>query len=331
MEMSHFLRSRPRTSALALLFPVVAGVVALLLLSGSPTRYTADATVSVPGNAANSASRVGLFVADFGELATSSTVLDDVAAGTGQSSQELQDGLEVGRIGQSSLFSVIYTGDDEAEVEPVVRAVITGTFGNLVEVSDSDAEFQAAAAAYDAAVAARSTYQDEIGTLTPESDYTDLSSRIRSLQITPEIGSAATIIRLSAQRDALVPQIRRVQELSQAVSDAANQRDEAQQAAESVQRASDESQSTSTIQDLVVTPESKTTRIVQGVGVAAVVGLLVGIAVLLLPDLLRRHRAPSAATPGGAVGPSHRPTATSGDDAVPASRATVSSGARDSE
>ena len=294
MEMNHYLRSRPRTSALALLFPVVAALVAWLVLSGSPTRYTADATVSVLGSAANSASRVGLFVADFAELATSGTVLDAVAAETGQSRDDLDEGVTVGRIGQSSLFSVTYTGDERDTVEPVVRAVITDTFSNLVEVSDSDADFQAASAAYDEAVATRSAYQDEIGTLTPESDYNDLSSRIRSLQISPAAGSAATIIRLSAERDSLVPEIRRLQELDQAVSDAADRRDEAQQSAESVQRAADASQSSSTIQDLAVTPESKATRIVQGVGVAAVVGLLVGIAVLLLPDALRRRREPRA-------------------------------------
>ena len=339
MEMSHFLRTRPRTSALALLFPIVAGVVAFVVLDSSPTRYTADATVSVPGNAANSASRVGLFVADFAELATSATVLDDVAAQTDQTRVELDDGVEVARIGQSSLFSVVYTGEDRDEVEPVVRAVITGTFDNLVEVSDSDADFQAAAAGYDEAVAARSAYQDEIGTLTPENDYTDLSSRIRSLQINPEFGSAATIVRLVAQREALVPQIRRMQELDQAVQDAANQRDEAQQEAESVQRASDESQSSSTIQGLAVTPESKTTRIVQGVGVAAVVGLLVGIAALLLSDVLRRRRTSAAAQHGERAGvhaepsevrdePVHHGHATRDPlDETAADRSTVSTGA----
>jgi len=294
MEMSNFLRSRPRTSALALLFPIVAGLVAFFVLSGSPTRYTANATVSVPGSDANSASRVGLFVADFAELATSNAVLDDVATKNGQSREELQAGLTVSRIGQSSLFSVVYTGDDQATAEPVVRDVITGTFSNLVQVSDSDTTFQAASAAYDAAVAARSSYQDEIGTLTPENDYNDLSSRIRSLQISPQIGSSLTIAGLTSQREALVPQIRRMQELNQAVQDAANQRDAAQQEAESVQRAAQESQSESTIQNLEVTPESKTSRITQGVGVAAVIGLLVGVALLLLLEALHRRRTPAS-------------------------------------
>jgi hypothetical protein len=314
VEISHFLRSRPRTTALALLFPVVAAVVALLILVNQPTRYTGTATVSVPSSSANSASRVGLFVADFVELARSGAVLNEVARSTGETRTELDEGLEVARIGQSSLFSVVYTGDRQRAVEPVVRAVIAGTFGNLVEVSDSDAEFQAASEAYQAAVAERSAYQDEIGTLQPDSDYTDLSSRIRSLQITPEIGGAAIIARLSAQRDALVPQIRRMQELDQAVQDAADQRDEAERVSLSLQREASESQSSSTIQDLVVLEESRTGRVLQGVGVAAVAGLLVGVAALVLPDLLHRRREPSPDAPAGSV-PSRPTLATGARDA----------------
>jgi hypothetical protein len=314
VEISHFLRSRPRTTALALLFPVVAAVVALLILVNQPTRYTGTATVSVPSSSANSASRVGLFVADFVELARSGAVLNEVARSTGETRTELDEGLEVARIGQSSLFPVVYTGDRQRAVEPVVRAVIAGTFGNLVEVSDSDAEFQAASEAYQAAVAERSAYQDEIGTLQPDSDYTDLSSRIRSLQITPEIGGAAIIARLSAQRDALVPQIRRMQELDQAVQDAADQRDEAERVSLSLQREASESQSSSTIQDLVVLEESRTGRVLQGVGVAAVAGLLVGVAALVLPDLLHRRREPSPDAPAGSV-PSRPTLATGARDA----------------
>lgn len=297
MEIGHFIRSRPKTSALALLIPLIAALVAAVVLMGQPERQTATATVSVPGSAANSASRVGLFVADFSEIATSGAVLGDVSEATGVDRLELEENLEVARIGQSSLFTVVYTGDEADTVEPVVREVISGSFSRLVQVGTTDEDLESATRAYDEAVAARSAYQDEIGTLQPESDYTDLSSRIRSLQITPEIGSTATIARLSAQREALVPQIRRMQELDQAVSDAAQRRDEAQQASESAQEDATESQSDSTITDLVVEPEARVGRIVQGVGVAAVAGLLVGIALLVLPDLLRRRRVTPADRP----------------------------------
>jgi len=301
VEISHFLRTRPWASAIALLIPLLAAVVAYLVLNNQPPRYTATATVSVPGSDANSASRVGLFVANFAELAKSGPVLANVSTANGESRADLEDGVVVTRIGQSSLFTVAYTGDDQATVEPVVRGVISGTFGNLVQVSDSDAELKAAQDTYTAAVAARTAYQDQIGTLQPDRDYTDLSTRIRSLEITPVFGGQATINQLSAQRDALVPQIRQMQELDQAVQAAATQRDQATQAAASVQRAAAEAQSTSTIQDLTVAEESPTSRILQGVGVAAVAGLLVGLTLLLASDRLRRRRVAPAGGPGTAA------------------------------
>lgn len=302
MEISHFLRARPKTTALALLFPVVAALVALLVLVNQPPRYTSTATVSVPGSAAGSASRVGLFVADFAELATSGAVLGEVADSTGQSRPELAEGLTVSRIGQSSLFTVAYTSADQSVTDPVVRAVVTVTFGDLVAVSDAEEELAAATDVYNTASAERTAYQDEIGTLQPDRDYADLSSRIRSLEISPDAGSGLTLARLNSQRDALVPQIRRMQELDQAVQDAADQKDQATQAVASAQREAAAAQSSSTIQDVVQTQESRASRIVQGVGVAAVAGLLVGLAFLMLPDLLRRRTVSAPDRPGSESG-----------------------------
>jgi len=297
VEISHFLRARPWASVLALLIPLLAAGGAYYVLKDQPPRYTATATVSVPGNDANSASRVGLFVADFAELATSGPVLNEVSASTGESRTELEENVVVARIGQSSLFTVAYTGEGRTVVEPVVRGVITSTFNNLVQVSDSDAELKAAQGAYDAAVAARTAYQDQIGTLQPDRDYNDLSARIRGLQITPVFGSAARIAELSAQRDALVPEIRQMEVLDQPVQAAASQRDQAAQDAASVQRAAAEAQSASTIQDLVVVADSTLAPILQGVGVAAVAGLLVGLTLLLVTHRVHRRRSPAAFVP----------------------------------
>jgi hypothetical protein len=297
VEIGHFLRSRPRAAALAVLIPLVAGLATYLVLAAQPARYVATATVSVPGSAADSASRVGIFVANFTEIASSSPVLKEVADSTGESQAQLQDDLEVLRLGQSSLFTVTYTGERREAVEPVVRAVITTTFGDLVQVSGTDAALDAANKAYQDALAARTAYQDEIRTLQPDRDYADISARIRSLQIDPQFGGAATIARLTAERDALVPEIRRMGELDQAVAAAATQRAAAEEAAASARRDAAESQSPSTIQDLTVAEESPLGRRLQGVGVAVVAGLVIGIGVLLLPDLFRRRQVPLPTVP----------------------------------
>jgi hypothetical protein len=304
VEIGHFIRSRPRISALALLFPVLAALAAVLVLANQPPRYTAVANVAVPSSAANSASRVGLYVADFAQVAVSDPVVSKAAQSTGVPQADIKSTLEVTRLGQSSLFSVTYTGNGRENVEPVVRAVITDTFNSLVQVDSSDAALAAATKAYQDAVQARADYQDQIGTLQPESDYTDLSSRIRSLELAPQtFANQAAIRDLTTQRDALVPQIRKMQELDQAVTDTASQRDEAARAAESVQQDAAQAQSAETIQNVSVTPESRATRMVQGAGVAAVAGLLVGVAILVLPDVLRRREQPLATRQRNAPSP----------------------------
>lgn len=304
MEIGQFLRSRPRLTALALLFPLLAALGAWLVLSTQPARYAATATVSVPGSASDSASRVGIFVANFGELATSNEVVAAVSKSTGVSPSDLRDGVAVSRIGQSSLFTVAYTGGQRRVGEPVVRAVVDATFARQLPVARTDAALDAANRAYQAALAERTAYEDQIGTLQPDRDYADVSSKLRALQLesptsTPaQIAARQTeIVVLNAQRDALVPRIRRAQELDLAVSSTSGQLDEAEQSAASARQDAQEAQSPTTVVDVDVVNTSTTARTLQGVGVAAVAGLLIGIAVLVLPDVVGRRRTPASARP----------------------------------
>lgn len=313
MEIGQFLRSRPRLTAIALLFPLLAALGAWVVLSNQSPRYAATATVSVPGGAADSASRVGIFVADFAELATSAEVVRAVSASTGVSRGDVEDGLEVARIGQASLFTVTWTGEERRATTPVVRSVVEATFARQLPVARTDATLDLANQSYQAALAERRAYEDEIGTLQPDRDYQDISSKLRSLQAQSTVMSTGLQLRardqeiaaLTAQRDALTLQIRRVEELDQDVSSAASQVDEAEQSAASARQDAQEASSPTTILSTDVVDISTTARTLQGVGVAAVAGLLVGIAVLVLPDVLGRRR------PRGdlAGDPAARPTA----------------------
>ena len=315
MEIGQFLRSRPRLTALALLFPLLAAVGAWFVLGNQPARWAATATVSVPGSAADSASRVGIFVANFEELATSAEVTTPVSRSTGVSRRSLVDGLEVSRIGQSSLFTVTWTGEERRATEPVVRAVVDATFARQLPVARTDAALDVANQAYQDALAQRRAYEDEIGTLQPDRDYADVSSKLRSLQGESTLTSTqlqinarqAEIVALQAQRGALVPEIRRMQELDQAVSSASSQVDAAEQSAASARQDAQEAQSPTTILAVAVVEATTTARTLQGVGVAAVAGLLVGIAVLVLPDVVGRRRPPADVPPGAPSGPGPDP------------------------
>lgn len=290
MEIGQYLRARPRTAVIALLLlPLLAGAAAFVLLRAQPAQYTADATVSVPSRTAASASGIGIFVADFGELANSGAVVEDVSAATGVPAEELNGRIEVVRLGVGSLFEVRYTGDGRAQVEEVVRTTIARTYARMVEPQAEEAEATLARVRqeYAAAVAARQTYENEIGTLQPERDYSDLSSRIRSLRTNGE--SPAIIAQLERQRDALVPQVRRAEELSRAVDTAEQLVEDARLNVIEARGEATETQDESLVQELTVSAGSATGSLVQGVAVAAVLGLLCGLAVLVLPDLLRRR------------------------------------------
>lgn len=294
MEIGQYLRDRPRTAVITLLLlPLLAGLAAFLLLRAQPAQYTADATVSVPSRTADSASGIGIFVSDFGELANSRAVTEEVSLDTGAPAEQLQGAIEVARLGVGSLFEVTYTGEGRQRPEAVVRAAISRTYARMVGsgATEAEATLTQVREDYAAAVAARQEYENEIRTLQPERDYSDLSSRIRSLQSNG--GNASVIASLSRQRDALVPKVRRAEELSRAVNTA---EERVEQARESVVRAraeAAEAQKPELVQELTVTAGSNVGGLVQGVAVAAVFGLLCGLAVFILPDLLRR-RSPAA-------------------------------------
>jgi len=312
VEIGRFLRSRPRLSALALLFPVLAALIAAGFLMGRSATYTGSATVSVLGSAANSASRVGLFVADFSTLAASAPVLEEVANKTGQGVDQISSGLEVARIGQSSLFQVSYTGDRRSAVEPVLRETVTRTLGRLADVGNADSAFKAANAAYDEAVAARAAYQDEIGTLQPSQVYADLSARILALQTSPDATSNSSAQALTSQRAGLVPEIRHMEELDRAVQDAANLRQNAQLTAAAIRSDAAQAASKAAIQDLSVTQNSKIGPVAQGAGVAAVGGLLAGIGFLVLA-VVKQWQDPVIGSPRHGGSSSEGTTARVGD------------------
>lgn len=295
MEIGQYLRARPWTAVVTLLLlPLLAALVAYLVLRAQPPQYTADATVSVPADTAESASGIGIFVADFGERANSKGVVAEISADTGVPTDELEGAIEVERLGLGSLFRVTYTGEGQERVDAVVRSAIARTYARMVgsRATEAEAELARVRAEYAAAVQARRDYENEIGTLQPDRDYSDLSSRIRSLQASG--GDPAVIASLSRQREALVPQVRRAEELDRAIDTAEEFVEQARQELVEARGEAAEAQDPRLVQELTISAGSATGGLVQGVAVAAVFGLLSGLAIFLLPDLLRRRTPPAA-------------------------------------
>jgi hypothetical protein len=294
VEILQYLRRRPGALALLVLLPLLAAQLAYLLLQRQPPQYLGEARVIVPSDAATSASGVGLYIADFGVLVESQETVDAVTAEAGVPAEELRDGLEVNREGQSSLFTVTYTTEAQDEVEPVLRTAITTTMARMAPTTDAEVRLEQARAAATATQDELRAFQDTIGLLFPEREYNDLSSKIRSLQGSPSPADQALRQQLIARRDALVPQVRTFEELANRVEQTAAELRKAEQAAVQDESAAADVREGRPIQRLTVTP-APSRHLVQAVGIGAALGLLGAIALVVGPDLLRGARRPRPA------------------------------------
>lgn len=284
MEIGQYLRARPWSAVIALLFPLLAGLTAYGLLQGSPDRYVASANVRVPESVGGSAS-IGIFAADFALAAESDTILSQVAQDTGTTIGGLRNNLDVERLGQSSRLTVSYTNRDRARAEQVLRAFIPAALLDLTTSQAAAANLKAGQDANAKAAAALTAFQEQ-NSLDPQRDYTDYANSVRELEAQ---GIAGPQLQAAIDRRELWKgKVREFATLEGAAESARERLDTVQEDSRSSTAAAAEARNPGTIENFEVDTVSQTPRIVQGVGVAAVLGLLCGLAVLVLPDLLRR-------------------------------------------
>ncbi len=292
MGISEYLLSRPRATAFTLLLPLLAALLTYLLLQRQAPRYVGEARVIVPTEAATSASGVGLYIADFTVLLKSEETVQAVTEATRQDGDDVREGLEVSREGQSSLFTVTYTTEDRSVSEPVLRTAITTTMAGMAPTTDAEQRLERARLAHAQAQNQLRTLQDSIGLLFPDREYNLLSFRIRSLQGQPDPASRALRARLIARRAALVEPVRTYDELNNAVDAAATELRDAERAAADSAGAAADIREGRAIQWITIAP-APSRHLVQAVGAGAVLGLVGGIGLLVGPDLLRGTRRPS--------------------------------------
>lgn len=293
MEIGRYLRSRPWSAAIALLLPLLAGLTAFGLLQGTPSTNIATANVRVPESVGGSAS-IGIFAADFALAAEDVDVLQPVSDAAGVSVGRLRNNLDVERLGQSSRLTVSYTDRDPARAEQVLRLFITNALVDLTTNETSVAALRAAEATRDKAAAAQRAFESKNG-INPQRDYNQAAERVQTLQESG-ITSGPVLQQAIAVRDQKVELYREYTTLQNANEAAQGALDSAREAARETTAAAQVARNPNTIEGLEVEEVSQTPRIIQGVAVAAVLGLLVGLAVLVLPDLLSggRRRPPPA-------------------------------------
>ena len=291
MEIGSYLRARPWGVVIALLFPVLAGLVAYGLLRGEPNTNTASANVRVPESVGGSAS-IGIFVADFGLAAESAEVLEPVSEETGVGVGRIRNNLDVERLGQSSRLTVSYTDRDPARAEQVLRVFIRTALVDLTADETAITEVRTAEAARNKAVSAQRNFENTNGA-NPDRQYNNATDTVQELQAAGTGG--APLARALAERDRFLEQRREYDALTAAAEASQEALDGARQRAAASTAATAAAQDPSTVEDLTVEEISSTPRLVQGVTVAAILGALCGLAVLVLPDLIRpgRRREPA--------------------------------------
>jgi capsular polysaccharide biosynthesis protein len=146
METVNYLGTARKRLPILIGVPVLAAIVATLVVLLSPQKYAVTTYVAAPaligGVAAQQFSgqqAANQFVAAFSAAATSPKVVDQVAAETGVDADDLRDGVEVKQVGASSQLTLTFTGSDQAKVAPVATAMtgraLTFLFASQVDVA----------------------------------------------------------------------------------------------------------------------------------------------------------------------------------------------------
>lgn len=311
MELRDYVHKRGRSLLILLLLPLLAGAAAFAVLQGRPQQYHASVQVAVPEIYAVSDSRIGLYIADFGQALTDNDLQDAVHDATRVSTKSL-DSLSASRVKLSSRLQVELTtpSSQRATREAVVAAAKAARLKLANQGLDvQQAAVQQAQQALDTAQTALTDYQNSIGVLFPAETYQATQANIRSLENSrveaTAAGSAARVTALTGQIQvlqkqlaSLTPQVRQAQVLTNEITSATTNLRTAQQALTAKQNLATTAGNDDGLTAARSAPLSRTLPLVEGVAVAMAVALLLGLAIVLVPDLLRRSERDRAARLG---------------------------------
>jgi hypothetical protein len=172
--------------------PIVIPLIAALLVGAfvylQPEKYQASATVVVPALSAKgySTSAVTQYVSTFKDILTSTPVVNQVNAQTGESKSNLVAGLTSGTVTASSnVINVTYTGPNKATVESVVAAASIDSLDTLMgpQLSAAQNGSTTSQGALDQADLAVVAFSKRTGLLFPDVDYKLKSQEYSQLQV----------------------------------------------------------------------------------------------------------------------------------------------------
>jgi hypothetical protein len=146
METVDYLRVARKRLGILVGVPVLAALVAALVVLLTPARYAVTTYVAAPALQFSGTQGANQFVAAFAAAATSPKVIDQVAADTGVGKDDLRDGVEVKQVGASSQLTLTWTGAERDKAAPVARSM-TGRALTFLFASQVDAATEQVTAA----------------------------------------------------------------------------------------------------------------------------------------------------------------------------------------
>lgn len=322
MEIVDYLRVARRRLWVLVGVPVLATGAAAGIVLLAPQQYSGTAYVAAPALVGGTAGAqysgtqaANQFVAAFGAAVTSPRVLAEVAGDTGVAPERLRDGLAVTQVGASSQLEVTYTATRRASVAPVLTATTTRALAFLFssQVGIATGEVESADAEVDAATKAIGEWERTNKVSQPDRIYQATLGELTSLrqqQLSMQAvgngrgadAAADAIVAAQKKLDELGPKLPDYQALiarRDAATSALSQARQGLQVARAQTQAADPTKVTSIG---AVRAVSRLAELVRTALPVAGAGLLLGVLLVGVLELLSRGRA--------AIRPAARPTTT---------------------
>ena len=116
MEIRGYVSSMRWRLVILVLFPLVAGGVAYLLLADTPQQHRAETVLTVPSTVVGgpSSGSVAQYMANFEQAIVSDPVVTEVATDLEVDREQVREGLQTEQLGSSNLVRVSYQGTEDA-------------------------------------------------------------------------------------------------------------------------------------------------------------------------------------------------------------------------
>jgi hypothetical protein len=296
MEIREYVSRMRWRLAILVLFPLIAGGVAYALLADTPDQQRAETVLTVPSSITGpSSGSVAQYMANFEQAIVSDTVITEVVSELGVDREEVREGLQTQRLGESNLIRVSYQGTEDAA--PIVEVATRSAFEL---VSQIQLPFGVSLDVLEARV--RSTRADlreaesrlegfllRNGLVLPREEYLMVASEVTTLErqiVEAEtVGSPTTALeaaladsraQLTRLGDALPTYGRLQAAVDRAEEDLDAAEDEMRLAEEQATHLNPE------MTEISVDTVPRVRIVGKGVGIAAAAGLIAGLALLFL-------------------------------------------------